>query len=192
MGIVFGGLPPELTLFLKLHFDLRSVVETGTFNGGNAVWASGHFEKVVSIELSELYWHQARTAHKDNSNIEFLLGESPTVLATVVSRVERPLFWLDAHWSGGDTAGVENECPLLDEIHVIARSHLQPKVILIDDARLFLSPPPPPHRWRDWPDIGTVTHALEKCGEMYISVKDDAIIAVPREARADLAKFWRR
>lgn len=191
MGIVFGGLPDRLTTYLQQHFDLCSLVETGTLTGSNAVWASKHFKKVYSIELSKEHWASAQVNHSVHTNIEFLLGSSATVMTDLVARVDRPLFWLDAHWSGGDTAGVENECPLLEEIDVIARSRVQPKVILIDDARLFLTPPPPPHRWRHWPDLGAVVLALGRCGDMYITVKDDVIIAVPAGARADLVAFWR-
>jgi hypothetical protein len=191
VGIVFGGLPDKLTMYLQQHFDLRSLVETGTLTGSNAVWASKHFKKVYSIELSEQHWASARANHSVHTNIEFLLGSSATVMAGLVPRVDRPLFWLDAHWSGGDTAGVENECPLLEEIDMIARSGAEPKVILIDDARLFLTPPPPPHRWNHWPDLGAVVVALGRCGDMYITVKDDVIIAAPAAARADLVAFWR-
>ncbi|MBF0562066.1 MAG: hypothetical protein HQL37_08610 [Alphaproteobacteria bacterium] len=191
MGIVYNGLPETLTLFLQRRFGLRSLIETGTYVGNTAVWASQYFEKVYSIEKSEEYWLKAKDGHAARTNIEFLLGASPEVLARLVGRVDRPLFWLDAHWSGGDTAGSDNECPLLDEIAVIAESTLEPKVILIDDARMFLAPPPAPHRWSDWPDLGDVVRALEKCGDMYVAVKDDAIIAIPAAGRADLTAFWR-
>ena len=191
MGAVFGGLPEKLTLFLKQRFDLRSLVETGTLWGNNAVWAGQHFERVHSIDLSEIFWQAAKTNHVGQTNVEFLLGTSPSVLADIIGRVDRPMFWLDAHWSGGDTAGVDNECPLLDEIAVIAQSTIEPKVILIDDARFFMSAAPPPHRWSHWPDIGAIVRALEKCGDMHVAIVDDAIIAVPAEARADLAVFWR-
>ena len=99
MGIVFGGLPDRLTMYLQQHFDLRSLVETGTLTGSNAVWASKHFKKVYSIELSEQHWASARANHSVHTNVEFLLGGSATVMAGLVPRVDRPLFWLDAHWS---------------------------------------------------------------------------------------------
>jgi hypothetical protein len=124
-------------------------------------------------------------------NISFIHGNSPQELRTLSSGFDNPLFWLDAHWSGGTTAGENDECPLLAELDAIGEGKFAQPVIIIDDARLFLSPPPPPHKWEQWPDIGTVLAALERCGDFYVVIKDDAIIAVPASARSETVEFLR-
>lgn len=192
MGSVNFGVPEQLALFLRDRFDLRTFVETGTFGGATAAWAAQHFATVYSIEASEKHWHEARQRYAALRNVDFVLGDSPARLSALMGRLERPMFWLDAHWCGGDTAGDAGECPLLDEIAAIAAARLPQAIILIDDARLFLQPPPAPHRWEQWPDIAAVLHGLERCGDLFVAVCDDVIVAVPREARGDVVAFWRR
>lgn len=193
MGSVHFSVPEELILFLKRQFDLEDFVETGTFQGNSAAWASGHFKRVFTIEASEPLWRAARTRHARLANIEFVLGNSPQQLKKLLPGLRRPLFWLDAHWCGPATAGETEECPLLAELAVISAAAIEPKVIVVDDARYFLAPPPTGHnhKWEQWPDLAAVMSALGNCGNPYIVVEDDVIAAVPSAARAALVTFLR-
>ena len=193
MGSVHFSVPEELILFLKQRFDLEDFVETGTFQGNSAAWASSHFKRVFSIEANEALWQAARARHAGLANVQFILGNSPPELAKLMPSLRRPLFWLDAHWCGPNTAGESDECPLLEELAVVAEAKIDPKIILIDDARYFLAPPPSGHnhKWEQWPDLAAVMAALKKCGEPYILAEDDVITAVPPAARGDLVAFLR-
>jgi hypothetical protein len=190
MGLIFPGVPQNLVLFLKQRFDLQTFVETGTLNGDSAAWAAQYFAHVFTIEASETLWQAARTRHAQTRNIEFIHAKSPEALRALSPRLNRPLFWLDAHWSGGGTAGQEAECPLLEELAAIAGC--AGVFVLIDDARLFLMPPPSPHNWRHWPDLATVTFALQRCGSPYVTVKDDVILAAPMTYQEDIADYLRK
>jgi FkbM family methyltransferase len=194
MGSVHFSVPEELILFLKRKFDLEDFVETGTFQGASAAWASRHFKRVFTIEANEALWRAARARHASLANTQFMLGTSPEQLTMLLPNLSRPLFWLDAHWCGPHTAGETAECPLLDEIAAIAGAHVEPNVILVDDARYFLAPPPSGHnhKWEQWPDLAAVVSALGNCGNPYIVVEDDVIAAVPAAARADMVGFLRR
>jgi FkbM family methyltransferase len=194
MGSVHFSVPEDLVLFLKQEFDLEDFVETGTFQGTSAVWASCHFKRVFTIEANEELWRAARARHGQIANIQFILGNSPEQLAKLLPSLRRPLFWLDAHWCGRHTAGESEECPLLAELAAIAAAHIDPNVILIDDARYFLAPPPTGHnhKWEQWPDLAGVVSALGSCGSPYIVVEDDVIAAVPSATRADVVAFMRR
>jgi FkbM family methyltransferase len=193
MGSVHFSVPEQLILFLKRKFDLEDFVETGTFQGTSAAWASRHFKRVFTIEANEPLWQAARTRHSQLANIQFILGNSPEQLTKLLPALRRPLFWLDAHWCGPHTAGESNECPLLAELAAVAAADIEPNVILIDDARYFLAPPPAGHnhKWEQWPDLAAVLSALGACENPYIVVEDDVIAAVPRTARADLVDFLR-
>ena len=46
-------------------------------------------------------------------------------------------FWLDGHWSGGDTAQGKLDCPLIEEISIINDTCTSKCIIAIDDVRLF-------------------------------------------------------
>lgn len=188
MGI--HGLPTDLITNLMTQFDLSVFVETGTHLGHTARWASGQFAKVVTIERSESLYTKAREAMGHISNLEILRGDTREVLPQVLAGQERPcLLWLDAHWSGGETFGQADECPLLDEIRIVNQSRPD-HFILIDDARLFTSPPPRPHRWDQWPEFALVMQALTSGGaDRYVLIHEDVLIAVPGFARAFLARF---
>jgi hypothetical protein len=184
------GVPKPLALFLKDRLDLVDFVETGTNYGDSAAWAAAHFRRIYSIEASESLWNSARRRHADFGNIDFILGDSRAELAALIPRVSQPLFWLDAHWCLGRTAGIQAQCPLLGELSAIAAAGIAEPVILIDDAHYFLEPPLPPYKWEQWPDLNAVMGALRRCGDLYMVIKNNVIVAVPASARADLVEFW--
>ena len=49
----------------------------------------------------------------------------------------------------------DHECPLLDEIRATSPGHAR-DCYLIDDARLFMNPPPPPHDPAQWPTFDEI------------------------------------
>jgi hypothetical protein len=72
-----------------------------------------------------------------------IYGDSREELGPIIEREDNILFWLDAHWSGGETYGESDQCPLIKELEVIFRYSKEKNfAILIDDVRLFLAPPP--------------------------------------------------
>jgi len=189
MGLVRMGPPIELIIKLRDDYGVKDFIETGTFRGDTALWASGVFERVVTIEKSE-------AVHKDTvkrlglvKNIEFLYGDTRKKLAEIVPGLKgSTIFWLDAHWSGGETYGMEDQCPLLDELGILNRSKTD-HFIFIDDARLFLSPPQPPHLIESWPDISSVIWVLNSQEGRYIVIIEDTIIAVPCFAKPLIAAY---
>lgn len=186
-------IPTALVLLIRKELRIRDFVETGTFYGKTAIEMAKIFEKVWTIELSnELYSKTKEHYSKYYSNIEFILGDSTDVLPSILKKIRKPsIFWLDAHWSGGDTAKGKTECPILGEIRLIREDSVS-HVILIDDARVFLAPPHQPHKVEDWPDIVSVTDVLRyPPPEPYIAVFDDVIVAVPKDLKKLIAHYWR-
>lgn len=190
MGLIHPGVPHELVLQLQAWFAVPTFVETGTYMGATAVWASAHFQKVYTFEASQTLWQETSTTYADRHNVTFIQGHSGERLQEVVAQISGPvLYWLDAHWSSGVTYGENDECPVLAELAAI-QSHPGPHYILIDDARLFMAPPPSPHRIEQWPSISEVIDALNSTGpNPYIVIVEDVIIAVPDAARAQLATY---
>jgi len=180
MGIVKSGIPQEIAIELAKLNNCSVFIETGTFHGKTTRWASNYFQKVHTIEKAESLF----ILHKDNlsriKNVKPYLGDSKDILTKIVSSLgsDRALYWLDGHWSGGETAGEDNECPLLEEIASI--SNRAEDIILIDDARLFLCAPPEPHDPAQWPTIPDILKTLEKSGlEHFMQIIDDVIFIVP-------------
>lgn len=193
MGLFRPGPPTDLVLKIKDTYHILDFIETGTSHGNTAIWAADHFANVITIELSEEIHGHTALKHGDRNNIKFLWGNSHAVLKDIIPESTRPsVFWLDAHWSAGDTAGKEEECPLVDEIAEINKSD-HTHFIFIDDARLFESPPPLPHSIEQWPSIDKVIEALQSAShKYYIVVIEDVIIAVPDCARQLVAGYCQR
>jgi len=192
LGSIRPGPPTELVIALKNQFFVRNFVETGTFMGETARWASTYFERVITIEASPHLYDAAKTRLGLLPNVERFLGDTRAVLPTVVASLEGPvIFWLDSHWSAGETAGKDDECPLIEEIEIINKSS-NTSFLLIDDARLFASPPPPPHDWRHWPTMSDVLRDIEQDQDRYYTVTfDDVIISVPKTATEALVAYCR-
>jgi hypothetical protein len=111
-------------------------------------------------------------------------GDSRDVLPQIVGRLggRRAVYWLDGHWSAGATAGEHDECPLLAELSCLANR--TEDIILIDDARLFLCAPPPPHDPAQWPTIPDIVNALPASGRRQLmQIVDDVIFIVPDDER---------
>jgi hypothetical protein len=190
MGLVRMGPPIEIVSKLRIAYDIRSFIETGTYFCGTTRWASEVFEKVITIEYSENIYKDAIRKYGHIKNIEFMYGDTRDGLRKIVSKLEGPgFFWLDAHWSGGETYGEQDQCPLIEELALI-NSSKHDHLIFIDDARLFLSPPGHPLLSWQWPDISKVLHALNSVkGKRFVAIIEDVIIAVPEFAKPIVTQY---
>lgn len=172
------GIPEQETRWLKEKINLTTVIEGGTYQGETAKRLSSDFAKVFTIEKSEVMFEEAKKNIGDIQNITQLRGDTRNHLPKLVSENDDILFWLDAHWSGGDTYGEQDECPLLQELGIIFGSNMKNYAVLIDDARLFLAPPPLPHKVNNWPSIKQVTDMVPLDFDMIVN--DDVIYVVPK------------
>ena len=172
MGLINFGVPQKETEFLKKSLGLDVFVEGGTYKGGTAKKMSETFRKVYTIEKSDAMFDIAKENLKDISNVTMLKGDTREHLSKILDNNDNIIFWLDAHWSGGDTYGEEDECPLIEELEIIFE-YSKNYVILIDDARLFLAPPPYPHKFQNWPSLKEIMNVLPMNKE--ITVFEDVI-----------------
>lgn len=181
MGTISTGPLASLTTKLARKYGIDSFVETGTFHGDAARFAAKLFPRVVTIEIKREYQEQA-ILQSPGANIEFLLGDSASVLPDVVAGLTgTALFWLDGHAGAGFYADEDN-CPLLSELRAIGTSP-HPHVIMVDDARAFLAPCPPPFKFEAWPALREVLDAACCRFPYYCVVICDCIICVPETMR---------
>lgn len=179
MGYVSFSLPKEIVLEFKKAGGYRNFIETGTFQGGSSFWAAAHFDQVYTIEIDPAISRQTASKPDCPANIEFLVGNSKDVLPQLVQRVTEPsVFWLDGHWCNKSEVGKDMECPILDEIKALKT--FGDSVILIDDARAFLGPLPPPHDQSQWPRIDTLFLLLkDQFPQNFVTIADDVIYCIP-------------
>ena len=165
MGLVNFSVPEIEVEYLRSNLNLDVFVEGGTYKGDTAKHMSGKFETVYTIEKSNEMFNTAKVNLKDILNIIMIKGDTREHLHNILDNNDNILFWLDSHWSGGDTYGEEDECPLIDELKIIFK-YKKNYAILIDDARLFLAPPPYPHNYNNWPSITNIIQVLPNNWEL--------------------------
>lgn len=153
----------------KSGFDI--LIESGTYLGEMVEAQRKHFNKIVSIELSQTLFEYASNRFRGYKNIEILLGDSGELIRNILANLDRSaIFWLDGHYSGGNTAQGKTETPILDELVSILESKIE-HIILIDDARLFSGND-------DYPTIEYLTGFAGKAG--YCLIEEDDIIRLTK------------
>jgi hypothetical protein len=157
------------------EYELRVLVETGTYYG-DMVWAMrDHFDRVYSIELSEELHRKAQDRFKDAPNVELICGDSAVELGKLMTRLDRPtLFWLDGHYSAGVTARGAKDTPIYEELaHILSAPDIG-HVIIIDDARCFGTD-------QDYPSLAQLSDFVRSARpNVDIVVQDDSIRITPR------------
>ena len=154
---------------------LTILIETGTYLGDMVFAMQKSFKKIISIELSDHFYRKAVDRFRKHNNVTILHGDSGALLKEVVSGLSSPaLFWLDGHYSGGQTAKGAKECPIYEELTGILTSPY-PHVILIDDARLFVGQNdyPTPDELKDFVLQQQPKATLQLNGDVFILKTND-------------------
>jgi hypothetical protein len=156
------------------RFGLRTLVETGTWHGGTVEALLSDFDRIVSIELDESLHRAARERFAGAPHVTLLRGDSATRLPEVLAGLREPaLFWLDAHWSAGDTARGAVDTPVSTELEGVLAHPVRGHVVLIDDARLFVGAD-------DYPTVEAVrAQVAARRPDLSVEVRDDVIRIAP-------------
>lgn len=178
------GPPAKLMLEMQNMYKINNFVETGTYYGNTARWASNFFKVVDTIEFSESIYKQAVEKYGHIENINFIYGNSIEKLNEIIRKDVACIFWLDAHWCDGETFGIKDQCPLVKEIEIINESKTD-NFIFIDDARFFLSP----YMSGNWPNISTLLNNLHVVKNRCVVIIEDVIIAVPKYAEPIVTQY---
>jgi hypothetical protein len=171
--------PPHFIKFkaikeYKDKYGIDIIVETGTYKGDTVTKARGVFKQIYSIELNEGLFKQAEAKFSCFKNIRIIQGDSAKVLPEIINALSAPaIFWLDAHYSGGVTAGDRQHCPVLDEITAILNQDKFKHLILIDDAHLF-------NGQNGYPELESLKSFLKKRRPQWkLKIKDNIIRVFP-------------
>ena len=169
----------EMLLEYKKRHGLEVMVETGTFKGDTVEAMRGEFRKVYSIELAEHFYQAAKKRFSGVANVDLRQGDSGKVMGDVVGELDAPtLFWLDGHYSGGDTAQGDLNCPVWGELDAIFNGCKQPFVVLIDDARCFRHVGA-----EDYPAVSDIeSWVAERRPDLGLEVAMDCIRIAPKQA----------
>jgi hypothetical protein len=128
-------MPASKELFEK--YPNPVFIETGTWHGDGVQQAiDAGFKVIYSIELSLELYQRCCERFKDVPFVSLIQGDSCIVLEDVISSIGDPItFWLDGHFSGGDTVMGKYKSPIMQELDAIGRHPIKNHTILIDDLR---------------------------------------------------------
>lgn len=190
----------QLFRFIAESFGISTFIETGTCHGETVERVQGIFKSIYTVELSPELFDKAQI--KLDQTAKCYYGKSVTFLKDVLPQLgEQPLlYWLDAHFSGGPSAGSGEQCPLLDEIATVNERPGNSDYIIVDDAHCFFSPAPlvPPWDPRQWPNMSQIFEALSKKPRYTVILTswmmtpdgpvmpEDVILSVPQHAENKL------
>jgi hypothetical protein len=123
---------------LSKQFNIKTLIETGTYFGQSTKYFSKNFDQVHTIELSQELHNFAKKLNS-KENIKFYQGDSAEILKLIVKELPlKSTFFLDAHASGGVTVYGETVSPVKIELGILANSpHLKDSLLILDDARGF-------------------------------------------------------
>jgi len=158
-------------------------IETGTFKGGTIFQVEPYFDKLYTIEFSEHYYNTTKNNYNGNK-INFLLGDSSIIFEKLLPTItDKSIFFLDGHWSGGDTGHSAKDCPLDEEITLINILLQHEAIIFIDDFRLFGLDPSSGKLGENWSEISKgklLTILSSRINKVYhldsFAAKDDRLI----------------
>jgi hypothetical protein len=109
-------------------------VETGTYKGEMVKAQMKIFDVVISIEADEKLFQESWDKFKNCKNVFIYHGNSANEILYFVTLSDWIVYWLDAHYCGGETADIG--LPLMSELTFIKNANKH-AVILIDDYDCF-------------------------------------------------------
>lgn len=122
----------------KAKFPYGTFIETGTHKGNMIAAMRDRFDTIYSIELGDELYARAKERFAHDPHITLLHGDSGIVLPELLQEITVPsLFWLDAHYSQGETVRGQEDTPIERELRAILEHPVKNHVIMVDDARCF-------------------------------------------------------
>ncbi len=152
------------------RYRLSTLVETGTYLGDMVFSLRKRFKTIISIELSSELCVRAQQRLREFPHVSIIEGDSSEVLPDILDGLKVPtLFWLDGHYSAGNTALGDRETPVSAEMDAILNHPVRGHVVLIDDARNF-------DGTHDYPTLSSLRDYVHGAyPKADFSVKDDVI-----------------
>ncbi len=115
------------------------LIETGTFRGVMTARCARVFATVLTVELDAKLAAQAKASLARYRNVTVYQGDAVALLPQMLAHpgAGRCVIFLDAHYSGGDTARGEIPEPAIAELDILAQRRDRIAGIVIDDFRCF-------------------------------------------------------
>jgi hypothetical protein len=181
------SLDKQFLLALKEDYTkYNNFIESGTFYGETTLAMEPFFNKLYTVEIKQEFYTNFKNNYKGNK-IEIFLGESSDIFTEILPSIQTPsIFFLDGHWSCGNTGKGKKDCPLYEELTSIINNFKYKAIIIIDDVRLFGMGPnttygKEPCNWEDI-NIPSILNIVKERVEMhyhlpsYLDINDRLIL----------------
>jgi hypothetical protein len=170
--------PPYIkrTVCLRAGLPGATWVETGTYRGETTAVLARVARRVYSIEPEPKLLARARARFLTTPNVEILGGLSEEILPALLPRISGDVcFWLDGHYSEGETFQGPKDTPIIEELAAIAAvaPRLDRLVVMVDDVRCF---DPSQHGFADYPPKTYLIGWAERLGLVW-HIEHDIFIA---------------
>ncbi len=165
--------------FLKkilLKTGIRTLVETGTFKGDMVAIMRPYCFHISSIELNQTLFERAVKRFENDPDVKIYQGDSGKIMPEVIGNINTPIvFWLDGHYSAGETSKGDLDTPILREIeHIANHHHAKEHILLIDDARCF-------DGTNDYPTQAALEEFLKSKGFNYFEKINDTFVSASKQ-----------
>lgn len=132
-------------LIFNEPIEYTEFVESGTFRGETIANMEPIFDKLTTVEIDPKLYFNTKSAYKEflreekrETKITFLLGDSVDVFKSLLPTISNnTIFFLDGHYSGGDTGKGFRDVPILEECELVNSLFIHSAIVIIDDYRLF-------------------------------------------------------
>ena len=194
MGKITWGLSEPLAAALQLSFGFAVGVETGTYDGQSTLLLHRLTGRVYTVESDPSLFRRAREALRRYPGIQVLHGDSTEVLPGILAQLAHgALFWLDAHWFPSVPDLNASQCPVLQELAILASwPGAHESCVLVDDAHMFSAPLETDYRESDWPTIDQVITACSFSASRVVQIVDDVVVSGPADLRKVLDDYRTR
>lgn len=135
------------------QIDYEVFIESGSFMGETILSMESLFTNLHTVEIKKEFYERLIGLYKGNK-INFHLGESFEIFDVILPEINKnAIFFLDGHWSAGNTAKGKKDVPIYEELDVILEKFNNHAVIIIDDMRLCGKGPNKRNEICNWEDI---------------------------------------
>ena len=173
--------------FLRKLGGMDIWLETGTYYGETAAYLSDYCREFHSIEPSFEIFKTAKAKTSNKKNVYLYHGSSEKLFEKLILRIlesnpKEITFWLDGHYSGGETFLSSELTSIIYELDTLEKyiDKLPECVVLIDDVRCF---DPENPRYSRYPDVNYLINWACNLGLRFSLKKDIFIVKIDKKLR---------